>query len=96
MDFFNITQKNIKEIQNNKKYIQTPTNAEIYKNVAIPQREIKNGDSVVIIRKENSKYNYYKGYTGEVIKYKRNQENVYILLPNFHIINIPQDHFMIL
>lgn len=90
MDFFNITQNNVKEIQDNKKSIK---NMDVQYFV---QREIKNGDSVVIIRKENSKYNYYKGYTGEVIKYKRNQENVYILLPNFHIINIPLDHFMIL
>lgn len=55
--------------------------------------DLKTGDYVVIIKKENSIYNYYKGYVGEIVKYNILQENIKILLPDLHTINIPRDHF---
>lgn len=54
---------------------------------------LKNGDTVVIIRKENSIYNYYKGYIGEIKKYNHLQDYINILLPDFTTITLPRDHF---
>lgn len=77
MDFFNT---NIQE--------QTLHNNKFVKN-----QDLKTGDYVIIIKKENSIYNYYKGYVGEILNYNYMQENIKILLPNLQIISIPRDHF---
>ena len=58
---------------------------------------LKNGEYVRIIRKENSPLNYYKGYIGEIKNYKRGQSRVQIVLQaqnNAHPIIFPIDHFV--
>ena len=48
--------------------------------------DIRKGDFVKIIRLQNSVYNIYTGYIGEIKDYKRNQDTALVFL---HAINNP-------
>lgn len=69
------------------------TQENLYNNNFIKDQDLKTGDYVTIIKKTNSKYNYYKGYVGEILNYNYKQEYIKILLPNLKIISITRDHF---
>jgi hypothetical protein len=65
----------------------------------LKEYKIFRGTRVVIKRKENSIYNHYKGYRGEVKFYKENMEYALIMLeglPNVNQFKFELDHFDII
>lgn len=82
------TEKSLSKSQ----YYVSNSKLDIYKN-------LRKGNMVKIIRLENSEFNYYKGYIGEVRDYKKNQNHASIFLHarnNNIIISFPLTHFELL
>lgn len=63
----------------------------------ISNHNFKRGETVKIIRYENSIFNLYKGYYAEIKQYKENSSYAYVILPAMNypsLIKIPIVHFM--
>lgn len=72
--------KKSKETVNQRKKEEVPINHTFYE-------DIKVGDYIKIVYLENSQYNDYKGYIGEVKEYKRGKDRALIMI---HSTNIPK------
>jgi hypothetical protein len=56
----------------------------------------KRGETVMIVRHENSIFNIYKGYYAEIKEYRQNSEHAYVILPALNypkLMKIPIVHF---
>lgn len=72
---------------------QEPVRKTEYDNI---YNTIKVGDTVSIVRLENSVYNNFKGYIGEIKEYKKGQDKAVVMLhatnyPKY--IKVPLNHF---
>lgn len=88
-DFFNKKSTASKEIQPQSKKQNIKS---LKKNSSC---RFKIGDLIVIKRLENSMYNYYKGYIGEVKKIYGESDHMLIILEainEYKILNIPITH----
>ncbi len=64
--------------------------------VTSKDNDLKNGDTVIICYLENSPYNTYKGYIGEVKEYRKHNDVATVSLiatSNQKHIRVPIEHF---
>ena len=113
MDFFSILQNNNqnekeqkKSKNTNKSKLNKQEKLDIIKeqskdfiNNTNTYTNLKKGDTVKIIRMENSDLNIYKGYLGEIKDYKKGQDFalVYLLATfNLSVVKFPLEHFILI